>query len=137
MSHAVFVNASFALLLPATRYGEYMRAHGFRWALIVLFEQRPTRLAMRAAAALLPTMFLEFVLSGDIIDWTGDRDGVDVGPRWEGDLGVRGEAEMERRAKARETAAAALAARIAAEKAKEEQSARLARRNKGGRPRIL
>ena len=43
------------------KYGEYMREHKFRWALVVLFNERPTRLAVQAVAALLPKAFIEYV----------------------------------------------------------------------------
>jgi hypothetical protein len=79
------------------RYGEYMAKHDFRWAVVVLFHQRPTRQAMRAVAALLPKYFVEFVYSEDLTDWTADRPGYDYGPRWEGDPGIRGDADKRRR----------------------------------------
>lgn len=43
------------------KYGEYMREHKFRWALVVLFNERPTRLAVQAVAALLPKAYIEYV----------------------------------------------------------------------------
>ncbi len=90
----------------------------------------------QAVAALMPKHFIEFVLSEDITDWTGDREGIDYGPRWEGDFGVRGDVEMMRRQKLRDDAAAELAARRRAEKAAEEKTAMIAKRNRAGRAKV-
>ena len=113
-----------------------MHEHDFRWAIVVLFHQRPTRLAEKAVAALMPKRYIEFVLSDDLTDWKEDREGVDYGPRWEGDLGVRGDVEMRRREKAREDAAAALAARIQKEEDQAAKSALIAARNRAGRSKL-
>lgn len=40
-------------------------------------------------ASLLPRYFVEFVHAEEVSDWTQDRPGVDYGPRWPGDPGIR------------------------------------------------
>lgn len=44
----------------------------------------------------MPRFFLEFMNAEDISDWLADRPGVDYGPRWPGDKGVRVEAAERR-----------------------------------------
>ena len=101
------------------RYGEYMRKCGFRWAVVVLVEPhcRPTRQAekvcacsfsrhsryhalvyagMQAVASLLPRFFVEFLRADTVSDWVQDRPGLDYGPRWHGDEGIRAEAAKKR-----------------------------------------
>ena len=84
----------------------------------------------------MPKRYIEFILADDITDWKEDRPGIDYGPRWEGDMGVRGDLVMQRRQKARDDAAAALALRLKTEHDNEVRSALIAKRNRAGRQKL-
>jgi hypothetical protein len=95
-----------------------MREHGFRWAVVMLTNCEPTRQAVKvgcvtavrghvpgvsvnrwrpqAVATLMPRVFLEFLRTEEVSDWAQDRPGVDYGPRWLGDAGIRVEQQRER-----------------------------------------
>lgn len=71
------------------------------------FKQRPQfsdEYPIQAVAALLPKYFVEFVKAEDVSDWVQDRPGVDYGPRWVGDVGVRWEEEAKRQEEAARSA---------------------------------
>jgi hypothetical protein len=44
----------------------------------------------------MPRAFVEFMRTEEVSDWIQDRPGVDYGPRWLGDGGVRAEQQRER-----------------------------------------